>query len=153
MKFHAACWAFCVSIFRNHIRDIVGSGSEKKMSGVYARPIIAFVKRAKTFWNRAIENFPRNSMRKIDPTIKSEPSVSVGLLQSNPRPTFQVGTSRDGFPKSLNVPLAWVDTFARWGNTDFRFDVFKHIVFSGAASYREAAFAFSRYPKRRLNQG
>ena len=80
---------FRPTAFSNRIALILQISPEKQVIRPYARWIVALVKHLHAFWDRAIVQFPRNSMR-LCPSAwfvtNFDNAVTEGMLVSDPEP-------------------------------------------------------------------
>lgn len=80
-----------ITAFIDHILNVLFLAAKKKMVGVYASSVIAFVKNIHTFWDRAIGHLPRESMGRgrngfvlgVSPKV----AVSTSPFYALPEPT------------------------------------------------------------------
>jgi len=80
-----------MSFLINTIIRIVLIGSKEKMSGVYARLVVAVMEYAKTFRNRTMMDFPRNPMcADLFPFTDSESPITCLMRSSHPEPTSAI---------------------------------------------------------------
>ena len=99
------------SSFIKHITHIVSLCAKKKMVRIGTRGGIAFVQYPKTFWNRAIMDFPRDSM---GIAIRSHASISSGC-SSSPLPACI--SFLNEFPESFGERFGKM--FLHWKLTPF----------------------------------
>lgn len=85
------------------INHIVRVRSNKKMSRIAARAVVAFVAHLKSFWNWSVCKHPRNTMGDVSAKCAiavSEPAVSVVGFTSKPWPTIIRATFLNLSPES-----------------------------------------------------
>ena len=79
------------AILLDHVDGIVLFSSDKKVGGICAGGIVAFVENGKTIWNWAVRKFPGNSVSKIVNgfsvnLLHKENAVTKGMGFSKPTP-------------------------------------------------------------------
>jgi hypothetical protein len=73
--------ALCRPIF-----VIVGLCSKKEVIRVYARGIIAVMKNGHSIWNRAIVQYPRNTVRSLVFPVYANAAIAIGVSITSPEP-------------------------------------------------------------------
>ena len=93
--------AFTLTALLDHIVPIRLGITEKKVSRIATRRMIAMMTNVKAVWNMPICNYPSNTVRK--PTLYSvvKTSVAIGVLRVFPGPARGKRAFRDVCPKSL----------------------------------------------------
>lgn len=91
-----------------HVCRIIPNRAKEKMLWVHARFVVAFVKHAHSFWNLAIVNQPRHSMRQSlfgGRTALSNYAVSLVLFFASPIPAAFGNISPKSLEDCAGIPL------------------------------------------------
>jgi len=103
MRLRAMKIASCLSIFFDHIGDVVNERSKPEMSGIAAEPVIstwAIMQDAHVFWDWAVSKLPGQTMRLAVFVIDTNLSISTLRSASCPEPAaIWAGSLIDFFPK------------------------------------------------------
>lgn len=78
---------FCTTPLSVPVLSIVGMGAEKQMIGIDARRVIALMASDQPWWNRAIGQFIRHTMRRGLFVVEPVHPVSGGATSARPEPT------------------------------------------------------------------
>lgn len=95
-------FSVALSSFSGRIKAIIKVCSQKQMTRVAARRVVAFVKNVHSFWNRTFSEYPSNprcNLAFCEPRLEN--SISVFGAKSGKRPTLIVGIDLNPIPKSF----------------------------------------------------
>lgn len=103
-----ACCGFAsksrASSFGIPIMHVVGTSAKKKMAGINALGIVAFMAYLQAVWYRAICQFVAEAMRLIFAAINRKPSISPSACSLLPFPAFTLSACIYLAPE----PLSWI---------------------------------------------
>lgn len=98
----ALAFSVSMSLLLVHVCHVVGLCAKKQMRRIVAAWTVAFVEYVQSLWDRAVMNFPGNTMRMMGLTTTTKVPVSNDRKRALPIPTFIGHTLRAICPKMFS---------------------------------------------------